>query len=192
MVAGAVTGAAELSDDDLAVQAQRHPDTFGQLYERYAREIEGFILPRVGGNRELAQDLTSQVFTKAFTALPRYQTGAFRGWLYQIARNTIIDSHRRARPTAPLDDATAIETHDQRLDDRVIAAEAAARLHRALDQLKPDQRRIILLRLQGLSGSEIASRLGLHPDAVKSAQYRAFAKLRTMLHDLAPDRQDTR
>lgn len=180
-----------IPDDELVRRAQADPETFGLLYTRYTREIHGFILSRVGGNVDVAQDLTSQVFTRAFTALPRFQTGTFRGWIYQIARNAVIDSYRRQRPTAPLTDAEYVTADQQALDDHVIAEDARAQLHSALAELKPVQREIVMLRLQGLTGVEIAARLGMHPDAVKSAQYRAFTKLRTHLQDLSPTERET-
>ncbi len=181
-------GVCALPDDELVRRAQADPETFGLLYERYTQEIHGFILSRVRGNVDIAQDLTSQVFTRAFTALPRYQAGAFRGWLYAIARNVVIDSYRRQRPTAPLEDADVVvaTTNQRSLDDHVIAEDARNQLHAALGELGTVQRKIVSLRLQGLTGAEIAARLNMHPDAVKSAQYRAFAILRTHLHHLAP------
>ncbi|MGN6483098.1 MAG: RNA polymerase sigma factor, partial [Thermomicrobiales bacterium] len=99
-------------DHDL-VQAARggSGEAFDALYRRYAGEIEGFIAARVT-DPELAADLTSQVFTKAFAALPRYQAGSFRGWLYAIARNAITDTWRRQRPTAPLERAELVPALD--------------------------------------------------------------------------------
>ncbi|MGC4193081.1 MAG: sigma-70 family RNA polymerase sigma factor [Thermomicrobiales bacterium] len=181
-----------LPDDDLVQIARGQSEqgdaaaAFDALYRRYAGEIEGFIAARVT-DAELASDLTSQVFTKVFAALPRYRAGSFRGWLYAIARNAIIDAWRRQRPTAPLERAEAIPAREDGPETQAIRAEAFARLHAALAELSPDQQRIVRLRLQGLTGPEIAERLAMHPDAVKSAQYRAFGRLRTLLHDLAPD-----
>ncbi len=171
----------EASDEELVALAQRDPEAFGLLYERYASAIEGFIRSRVDGNHALAQDLTSQVFTKAFTALPRYQTGPFRGWLYQIARNAIIDDHRRTRPVTPIDAAGELVSRDRSLDDHVVAEDARNNLHDALRQLKPQLQEVVKLRLHGLTNPEIGERLGMSEEAVKSAQYRAFNKLRTYL-----------
>lgn len=177
-------------DDDLVGEARGgSADAFDTLYRRYAGELEGFIAARVT-DPELAADLTSQVFTKAFAALPRYQAGSFRGWLYAIARNAITDTWRRQRPTAPLERAELVPASEDGPEAVAIRAEAAARLHAALAELSPDQQRIVRLRLQGLTGPEIAARLGMHPDAVKSAQYRAFGRLRTILHDLGPNPTD--
>lgn len=171
----------QVSDEELVALAQRDPEVFGLLYERYAGPIEGFIRTRVNGNHALAQDLTSQVFTSAFAALPHYQNGPFRGWLYQIARNAIIDDHRRRRPVTPIDGAGELPSPDRSLDDHVVAEDARHNLHDALRQLKPNLQEVVRLRLHGLSNPEIGERLGMSEEAVKSAQYRAFDKLRTHL-----------
>lgn len=166
----------ELDDEALAKRAQRDPELFGELYQRYANEIEVFIRGRVG-DPQLAEDITSKVFTKALQALPRYKDGLFRAWLYRIARNTIIDEYRRQRPTAdiadlPIPDAAPLPV------DIAIANDAANRLHAALDHLKPREREIVRLRLHGLTIAEIAARMDMTNNAVKSAQRRAFMTLR--------------
>ena len=171
----------DTSDEELARLAADDRERFGELYERYARPIHAFILPRVDRNEAVAQDLTSQVFSRALTALPGFRPGVFRAWLYAIARNVVIDHYRRQRPGAPLDAALEIASDDPGLDERAVAEEARVRLHAALARLVPAQRQIVELRLHGLTGAEIAERLGLHPDAVKSAQYRAFSRLRVIL-----------
>jgi len=172
------------SDEALVRRAQADPGQFGPIYERYAPEMHRFFLARVRGNEVLAQDLTSQLFTRAVAALPRYTEGSFRGWLYQIARNILIDSYRRQRPATSFDGIAAIGANDPPLDDQVIAEEARIQLHVALHRLGEPQRSIMLLRLQGLTGPEIAARLGMSHEAMKSAQYRAMAKLRISLQHL--------
>ncbi len=158
--------------------AQDDREVFGVLYERYAREMRGFVRARSGGNDAVAQDITSAVFTKALAALPRYTDGPFRAWLYQIARNTIIDEYRRKRPAGSIDDLGEIGGDGDDPLDHAVAADAARRLHEAILTLRPAHREIIRLRLHGLSIAQIASRLDMTEDAVKSAQRRAFTALR--------------
>ena len=169
-----------VSDEELVAQAQCDPDRFGPLYARYAGPIHAFVLRRTG-DPDRADDITSQVFTRALAALPRYHTGPFRGWLYAIARNILIDTHRRANPVAPMDTAGDVPSRDLAPEDQAIASEAHAMLMAALDTLTKTQRQIVLLRLQGLTGREIADELGMGYAAMKSAQYRAFARLRDRL-----------
>lgn len=184
----ATTSADPPLDDEAAMRAaQCDPARFSLLYERYAKEIERFMLSRTNGNAALAEDLTSQVFTRAFAAIPRYVEGSFRGWLFQIARNTLIDAFRRQRPVDPLDPTLALEDGSTRIEEHVIAAEAREQLHAALGDLGEPQRSIMLLRLQGLSGREIAERLGMSLEATRSAQYRAMTRLKIRLSHLRDD-----
>lgn len=167
-----------LPDEDLVRLAKQDQDAFGVLYRRYLPEITGFILTRTRGNNAVADDIASMVFTKALAALPRYAAGPFRAWLYRITRNTLIDEHRRKRPSSPLDDAGEIVGDEIDPQDHAVAADAARRLHEAIGTLKPDQQEILLLRLHGWSIAEIASHISMTENAVKSAQYRAFIALR--------------
>ena len=169
------------SDDDLVRRAAGDANAFGELFARYHNDILAFMRSRVRGNSDLANDLCSQVFTRAYSALPRYTGGSFRAWLYAIARNLVIDEYRRTRPTSPLDAAGHVPIDQPGLDEQVIAADARAQLHSALAELGTLQRQVVTLRLQGMTGREIADRIGISHEAVKSAQYRAFAKLRTIL-----------
>lgn len=169
------------SDEDLMDQAKLNPDAFGVLYERYVNDIRRFVQPRVGHDPDRADDLTSQVFTKAFRAVPSYRSGSFRGWLYEIARNAITDDHRRHRGFLPLDHANAMESGDRSLDDHVIAEDSRAQLLSALNRLNPSSRKIMTYRLLGLSTPEIAKQMNMSSEAVKSAQYRALDKLKDHL-----------
>lgn len=167
-----------LPDEDLVRLAKEDHRAFGYLYQRYLPEITGFIKSRTAGNDAVADDIASIVFSKALTALPRYTTGPFRAWLYRIARNTLIDEYRRKRPSSPIDSTGEIEADVDDPLDLAVAVDAAQRLHAAISTLKPDQQKILRLRLHGFSIAEIASRLGMTENAVKSAQYRAFVTLR--------------
>lgn len=174
------TGDDELSDEEIVARAQRDPGHFAPLYRRYAKPIHAFVLRRTG-DPEQAADITSQVFTRALAALPRYRNGPFRGWIYAIARNVVIDSRRRGRPAVPMASAELIASRDTAPDDQAIANESRAALMVALDTLGETQRQIVLLRLSGLTGREVADELGMGYAAMKSAQYRAFLRLRDHL-----------
>lgn len=169
---------ADLPDDNLVQRAQADPELFGELYRRYAPEIGRFVRSRVS-DAALAEDITSMVFTKAMRALPRFSEGPFRAWLYRIARNTIIDEYRRAKPVASIEDHQ-VRDSTASPEESAVAADAAARLHAALGHLKPQQREIVRLRLHGLSIAEIAERMNMSENAVKSAQRRAFITLRSV------------
>lgn len=169
---------AGLTDEELVQQARADPEQFDELYRRYADEIARFVRSRVS-DAALAEDITSKVFIKVLQALPRYTDGPFRAWLYRITRNTIIDEYRLAKPTSDIAELP-VPDRAPSPEDVAISADAADRLHTALNQLKPQHREIVTLRLHGHSVAEIADRMNMTKDAVKSAQRRAFMTLRTL------------
>src|SRR5438105_13873273 len=69
------------------------------LYRRHVRPLYTFVYSRVG-NREAAEDLTSEVFTKALTHLdPTREEHSIVAWLYRVARNAVADYWRAGRGT---------------------------------------------------------------------------------------------
>ncbi|MCB0180374.1 MAG: sigma-70 family RNA polymerase sigma factor, partial [Anaerolineae bacterium] len=79
-------------------------NAFAGLYDAYVDEVYRFILHRVG-NKQTAEDLTSQVFLKAWDNLGRYTMRGlpFGAWLFRIARNTVIDHYRTYKDALPLE-----------------------------------------------------------------------------------------
>src|SRR6478736_7276035 len=77
--------------------AQRDPSRFGDLYERHFNRVYAFVVRRVR-DRDVAEDVTSDVFQKALANLPAYQwRGApFGAWLIRIAANAVLDRSKRA------------------------------------------------------------------------------------------------
>ena len=181
------SGGEEPPGADLALVrfAQRDPRAFAPLYGRYLDPVYRYCLRRLG-DREAAEDATGQVFARALAALPRYRAdgpGSFRAWLFAIAHNAVVDDRRVAagRPQSPLAEADAVMARDPGPEEAALAADAGHRLRRLLHALPPDQRRIVELRLAGLTGPEIAVALGKRHGAVKVAQHRAFRRLRDLL-----------
>ena len=148
---------------------------FAALYDHYLDPIYKYCYRRLP-TAEDAEDATSLVFAKALVDLPRQRdSGAVRSWLFAIAHNVVAD-HYRAQPTDPGPDGR------RAVPDRA-SAEACSHdddeLRSLLAQLPDDQARILELRLAGLTGPEIAQVLGKSPTAVKVAQFRAYARLRS-------------
>jgi RNA polymerase sigma-70 factor (ECF subfamily) len=170
------------TDDELVVEALANPAAFDRIYERYHEDIHHFVHSRMA-DPDRAEDVTSQVFLKALRGLPGYRSGSFRGWLYRIARNAIADSYRRQPPVAAgeaLAGQPAPEPGPLALTE---AREAREELQRIINRLSGTQQAIIRLRLDGYSGQEIADQLGMSLNAVKSAQFRAFEKIRALMAD---------
>jgi RNA polymerase sigma-70 factor (ECF subfamily) len=175
-------------------RARHDPAAFAPLYEAYADLVWRYALSRLG-DRERAADATSQTFAKAIAALSTFRPerrgdgSTFRSWLMTIARNVVIDEARKTRPTTPLDAPAAqpqLVARERSPEDAGIAAVERQRIERALAHLPDAQRRIVELRAAGLKGVEIAGVLNMSLAAVKTANHRAYLRLRELLGEPSP------
>jgi RNA polymerase sigma-70 factor (ECF subfamily) len=156
---------------------------FAELYERYRRTVFTFLL-HLTGTRPTAEDLLQETFFRIWRARASYQpSGEFRAWLFTIARRLAVDHFRREglaweeNPGA-VDAVVSFETPDRRAEAR----DELARLERALDQLPPVQREVVLLaRVVGAGADEIAKVTGSTPSAVRVQLHRALHRLRALL-----------
>lgn len=151
-------------------------------------------------NHEAAEDLAQEVFLTAYLNLHRLQSpGSFPIWLRQLTRNRAIDWLRRNQRMSRLLPLVAIggvgnEVVDMRTRGAREIAEAKERhqaVRDAIEELSPDQREIVLLHyVEGLSKSEIARRVGLHPSSVGRQIGKALATMKSalepVLRELAP------
>ena len=170
----------EEAEERLLIQAaQKDPAKFGDLYELHFERIYGFISRRVG-DRQTAEDLTSDVFHKALANLPKYELrGApFAAWLIRIAANALADQGKRAAREA----GGARESREQSDEPDFEAIEDRARLFRLVNLLPDDQRRVIVERfVEQRSTREIAQQMGRSEGAVKQLQFRALQSLRKQM-----------
>ena len=177
-------------EDEAALVAQAKLDraAFAPLYARYFDPVYRYCYRRLG-SPEAAADATSQVFAKALAALPRYRDGSFRSWLFAIAHNTIVDSARAVRGDRPLEAAAEVADAAPTPEEASLTADRGRSLRAALVHLSPDQRRVVELRLAGLTDHEIAAVLGRSLTATRMVQVRAVARLRELLGVGAEDRE---
>lgn len=174
---------ADAEDARIVTRARDDPSAFAPLYARYADAIYRYVYRRLQ-DHEAAADATSQVFLKALSRLSQYRGGSFRAWLFMIATNVVIDVQRRRKPTMSLDRVSGTDTLVDTApgpEDLTLAVGSARSVSELLAQLTPDQREIVVLRLAGLTGVEIAEVLDKSVSAVRSTQFRAYARLRQIL-----------
>ena len=144
------------------------------------------------GTDVAAEDAVSTVFTRALAAGPRYDDPSLRSWLFAIAHNVVANAYRAERPGASLESAWDLPDRVPLLEETVIVDDERDRLLGALRRLPEDQRRVLELRLAGLTGLEIAHLLNRSHGAVKMLQLRAYARLRDILADAAGDEEEAR
>ncbi|MEM7288648.1 MAG: sigma-70 family RNA polymerase sigma factor [Actinomycetota bacterium] len=104
---------------------------------------------------------------------------AFRSWVFTIAHHRIVDQLRRQRPTAPIESVAGVLTGREDPEATVLADLGAVRALALLDELPPDHRDVVLLRvIAGFDVGEVAGILGRRPGTVRVQQHRAFRRLR--------------
>ena len=166
----------------LVERAQAERAAFEPLYRRYADPVYRYCYRRLG-DPEAAADATGQVFARALAGLAGFRGGSFRAWLFTIAHNVVLDELRRSHSDLPLSAASEVRdpepAHAPELE--ALANVERRALIEALETLPEDQRRIVELRLAGLKGPEIAAVLRRSHSAIKSSQFRAYARLREVL-----------
>ncbi len=151
---------------------------FVALYERYVLRIYNYMYYRLR-NHAAAEDATSEVFTKALAAFERYDDRCFAAWLFRIARNVVIDTHRSAVRDEQLRVARQGIGSQTRDLEKIIADHEALDL--ALKVLTPEQRTVIELPLAGWPLDEVATVIGRSTAATKQLRYRTLQQLRALL-----------
>lgn len=160
---------------------------FEAVYQAYFGDVYRYALALTGGDRALAEDLTSDCFMKAMAAI-----GGFRGecelrvWLCQILKRLYLDHLRRLtrRPTAELSESLP---SPENLEQQFAAADQAMRAHAALHALPEPYREVFSLRvLGGLSFRQIAELFGKTANWACVTYHRARQRLRDAMEDEKP------
>ncbi|MEU3456178.1 ECF subfamily RNA polymerase sigma factor, BldN family [Micromonospora sp. NPDC006766] len=166
-------------------------EAFGLLYDRYVDTVFRFVYFRVG-NRQLAEDLTSDTFLRALKRIGSvtWQGRDLGAWLVTIARNLVADHFKSGRYRL---EVTTGDVLDADREDRgpegspeaaVVEHITNVALLSAVKQLNPEQQECIVLRfLQGFSVAETARAMGKNEGAIKALQYRAVRALARLLPD---------
>ena len=181
----------ELADGELVARSKKGDrEAFGELVLRYQKPIFNFVY-RLLRHREEAQDVTQEVFLRAFRALDRYSPEQpFSAWLYKIANNLCIDVLRRRRngalPLTTQTDQGEIRTEipDHAHNPELLFAgwETRRAVEEAIASLPYKYRVVTILRhLQDLSYQEICAITGQPEGTVKAQIHRARRLLRARL-----------
>lgn len=184
----------------LGLARRGNEDAFRRLYGELYGPVAGYVAARVGNTQD-AEDLTGTVFTKLVDGLDRFdgRRGSVLTWMLAMARNQVIDHHRRRQAhgaardrTVPVDELADVLAADQGDPLGTMVREENLRHLRRLVRRQPEAvREMIALRFgQGLTVRETAAVLGLNEDAVKQRFARTFRKIRQELLTEEPHREE--
>jgi len=171
-------------DSQLVAKAiSRDPEAFGRLYDMYVDRVYRHVYYRVGNVAD-AEDLTQQVFLKAWQAIDRYKKMAspFLAWLMTISHNLVVDFYRTRKERTYLE-AEVMVADSASSPERIAEARfEQQRLRRAILQLRGDEQQVVLLRfIEGFQFKEIASLLNKSEGATRVILHRSLVKLRHIL-----------
>ncbi len=167
-------------------------EAFAHLLRRHQRTVLNFMY-RMLGQRETAEDLTQEVFLKAYVSLPRFRKeAAFSTWLFRIAHNHCLNALKgrgREIPASSLandpsnpDRIASVPDPTDAAHGRLEQRELQAIIQEKLAELTPDHRTVVVLRdIQGLSYDEIAAALNIEGGTVRSRLHRARMELKEKL-----------
>lgn len=183
----------QTSDAELLVRSRTSVEAFGVIYSRHATAVFRFLARRAGA--PTAEDLLGEVFTVAVEARLRatpHASGSALPWLYGIARN-VLRSHLRQRQAAG-ESPEGFDLDWDAVDARLDACSRRSHLRRALDELSPGEREVLLLvAWEQLTVSEAAEALGISDVAARSRLHRARARAESVLSAISsePHRQES-
>lgn len=174
------------SEEKLIKEAiQGESSAFGFLYDKYHERIYRFIYLKVS-HREEAEDLAHQVFLKAWQNIDSYEHKGFpfSSWLYQIARNQVIDHYRGKKDIINIEYIEEIEffyndsDETLKLDDK----DNIEAIKKAVLKLPEDQQDIVIMRfVEDIQPKEIALIIDKPESTVRVLQHRAIKNLKKML-----------
>ena len=178
----------------LKLRTTRDPEVFGKLYDLYVDQIDRFIYFKVSGKEE-AEDLTGEVFLKTWQYISEMGPAAIdnlRAFLYQTARNAVIDFYRtrgqRETVILPTDESSGeqlkVDLVDPKQDllQKVELSSDIEEVKKSLQKLKEEYREVIVLKfIEEMSIKEAAEVLGKSEGAVRVLLHRAVSSLRAIV-----------
>lgn len=191
-----------LNSDHLKTLVQRtsegDTEAFGLLYRECSQRIYRYVFVRLGsvvGKRQLAEDITQEVFVRLYNALKTlsFKEGSPMAYMYTIARNMIIDHSRKKREDILADEEATMDDFaidGDSVEEAAMIREMSAHAVEAVADL-PDavQEVIIFTYMNGYSTEEICQITGKNPEAVRKLKSRGLGLLRYTLRARYEERQ---
>ncbi len=169
-------------EKELTEKAKTDWSAFEVLYNAYSEEIHYYLMKRLG-SKELAEDITSETFTKALENIKKFKWKGvpFRAWLYRIAINCANQNYHKSNKEVPIDiDFLAQIKGDDgaKIGEDMDKNAEKEKLKNALAKLKQKERTIIELRyFQELSYEEIAQAMNMTVTLIGVRIHRILKKL---------------
>jgi len=144
-------------------------------YVRFKDKIYSYFWYRTGMQKELAEDLTQEIFLKAWNKFSTFDTNqSFQAWIYRIAHNHLVDYYRGRK----------VELGEEELINHGVSDKQSWQLWQMLDELPEEERELVSLKyLQGFSYREIAEILETTEGSARVTVHRIMKKLQAKHQD---------
>lgn len=161
--------------------------TFVINYEKYKNKIFNYIYYRVGMNREIAEDLTSEIFLKAFDKYESYdKSKPFQAWIYAIAHNHLVNHYRDSKNETSIDvlEESGYEIPDNNITNNMISDIDVRILLSTIISLPKLQADILMMRfMDQLSFAEIAEVIKETEGNTRVICYRAIKNIKQKFNE---------
>lgn len=162
---------------------QGQPEGMVEIFDELAPEIFRYAYS-LTKCKDMAEDVVSETFLRAWKNIDTYKKGNFRAFLYTIARNYAFDTLRKDKHTTSLSDLNTPLTTEESVDSFAINKEQNEELLKEMMKLPDLQREIVTLRFfQQLSVKETAKVVGKSSINVRVIQHRALNELQKFIHE---------
>ena len=151
-----------------------------KLYELYKQDIYYYLLS-LTRDRTLSEDLLSETFVQAITAIERFKgQSSVKTWLFSIARNLWLQHLRKEKPTAMYNDLLEIYVSES-IEIGFITKETANRVVELLSEMDERTQRIISMRIEGYSYNEIALETKISEGSARVIDFRTKKWIKSVL-----------
>lgn len=165
-----------------------HKSDFQAFYQSHVDRVYRYLYFRLGGKREVAEDLTSEIFMNALKHFASYDPAkSTSAWIMTIARNRLANYWRDLKQNADVDElAPLLIGTDGRQE--MIATELGFNMKELLSQLDPKDRQLIEYKyLLGYNYKEMGELLNRSAGALKVETHRVMKKLRALVEAKMPE-----
>ena len=159
----------------------KRENRFTAYYDKYKDKIFNYCWYRVNFDRDLAEDLTSEIFIKAFSNFDSFDLEAsFQAWIYAIAHNHLVNHYRKAGREVSLDDGIEFPIDSEAA--KIHTTLEAEKILAVIAEMDTYSRNVLMMKyVDGLESREIAAILGRNDGAVRTQLSRAIVILKEKL-----------
>jgi RNA polymerase sigma-70 factor (family 1) len=156
------------------------------LFDNFYPSLCGFAT-RYINQKHLAEDIVQEVFLKLWRSESSFESlSALKSYLYISVKNASLNIIRSNSKLSGFDEATnkdvlTLKVDEKTIEQVLIEEEFYRRIHLAIEKLTPERKRVISLSMEGFSNKEIAAKLGITINTVKTLKLKAYAALRKEL-----------